>query len=306
MYHYKRGEFLQAFNEPTTPKIYKLWSLLYTADKSLILDRLSRFIKEARTSNNNGVWDRRAYLYVQVMALTNNERATFLSTAEKLDGLVKADKQDGYFLSLGQFLKKLSMSDFPDFTSSVRNSHLIGDSHTLSLSMSWNYDKGAVSFLPAVTTRELSSEIKLPAHYAFENAIRLTIADRLVFSIGEIDQREIYNRIEAYSAQPSVTRERIRLQLIQSMASLRAMVSPFQDAFFLAMPPFFESLVPDHLEDRSTEIKDWIQWYGATFETEAKEQGFVVSGSDKMRNAQQQDLIDHAHFKPGFYENFFD
>lgn len=306
MYFYKKGEFLNAFEAETTPNIYRLWSLMYTADKRLISHKILSFIHEEQKKNNNGLWDRRAYLYIQVLALTSNEYENFLTAVGKFDRLVNADIHDGYFFSLGQYLNKLATAPRPTFKSCKRNTHLIGDSHCLAVSPSWNFDKGLVTFLPAVTTRELSSRLKQPAHYGFENAIRIAQSDRLVFSIGEIDQREIYGRIEAYLLNASATKDRIKLQIRQSIASLHDMVSPFQDAYVLAMPPFFESLVPEKLKHRSDEIREWIEWFGATFAEEAEKQGFGVFGKEKMRSAGQQDLIDHAHFKPGFYENFFD
>jgi hypothetical protein len=305
MYFYKRGEFLEAYKADSTPNLYKLWSLLYTADKRLISSYLRKFIRETQSEKKTLGWDRRAFLYFQVLLLTNNEKSAFVEASSNLTTLIKLnDEHDRYFSSLGVLLHRISKVGNSDFTISDRNTHLIGDSHCLPMSLSWNFDKGGVTFLPGVTTRELSSVLKQPAEYALENAVRSSQADRIVFSIGEIDQREIYYRIESYLADEEKIKERFQLQLHSALSKLSSLRSPYQDAFVVAMPPFFENQVRKADLEKSANISDWINWYGTTFNEVAIDVGLGILGRRQMAAANDSDKIDQSHFHPEFYRSF--
>lgn len=306
MYYYKTGQFVEAFQQTTTPNIYRLWSLLFTADKQLIVKHLADFIREVQRGSAVGVWDRRANLYLQVLYLTNREFEAFIDAANRVTELVNADEHDNYFTSLGVLLQRLSKNTAVSFVTGGRNEHLIGDSHVLPLSCSWNRDKSIVTFLPGVTLRELSSTLKLPAHYAFENAVSLRSSDRLVFSVGEIDQREIYYRIDAIIREEAKMKQRLQNQIRAGLEFVASMRSPFQDICVLALPRYFENVVPKYNQSHKVEIEKWVNWFADVYHESAEAAGLAISGKPALDKAALHDKLDMAHFKPEFYEGFFD
>jgi hypothetical protein len=307
MYYYKNGKFIKAFKESTTHSVYRLFSLLYTADKRLIAKLLSEFIVECQASKGQEPWDRRANLYYQALLLTNNELPSFRVAVAKVTELIRMnDGHDSYFLSLGTLLYKLSKEPETSFTCAGRNSHLIGDSHTLSTSLSWNFDKAGVTFLPGITIRDLSSRQKGPCHYAIKNAIKVYSADTVVFSVGEIDQRQIYYRINYYLNNVKKTRAMLEAQISSALEFISKQQSPFQNISIMALPKFYDNLVEIQNKEKSGDIEEWINWYSLVFSEIAEKNGVPVVGKEKMENAVIENKIDHAHFKPEFYENFFD
>ena len=89
--------------------------------------------------------------------------------------------------------------------------------------------------------------------------------------------------------------------MYSSLSKIRSLVSPYQDAFVIAMLPFFE----DQVRKIDFEIIDdtirWVDWYEKTFNEIPTDCGLDIFGLELMQGATFEDKIDRAHIKPEFF-----
>ncbi len=210
---------------------------------------------------------------------------------------------DDFYVSLFRYLQILTniSEDFGNLDFAA-NSSLIGDSHTISLSKVWNATSSDIYYLPGMTLRGLSFPLKNSYTSALESAIiHSQRKDKVIFSIGEIDSRNIYQYSRKYKDIEGF--ELATKKIINtSLGKIFSYKAPYQKYYIFSLPGFRPSLLPDLPFEEVEKIESLYHIFRSTFLSDAENIGFnVIDHNDMFETKHNENLIDHAHFHPGFF-----
>lgn len=306
--NYESGRLLDSIDSPTSPRQQKFFATLFTCDNRYIFEYVSRYVD---TEEKDG-WMARLLALKSVMLhcigqhSSANQQARIVATALSELG----DGMDTFYQSLVQYLVKISELDLDPNKLAPMGTAIIGDSHTVSISQVINGASEGITYLPGITLRGLSSPFQNSYQKAMLNAAAVhQRKNRVLFSVGEIDQRLSYqigikNLANNYDSYLDRLFETLRKGL-EKIASLKC---PYQEFFVLSLPPFDAALVSKNsLSDEQTQkIVAQIENYGRIYEETAESLGIRVIGRSVMRyGTPHSNLLDHAHFHPSVYESIF-
>lgn len=300
--HYESGELEKVLESKTSPLEQKLFACLFTADKTFI----NRFLLElGRDLANDNASLGRVALFLTATHLTNGNLAAANQQFSQLtNSIFESGNLTSFFASLAGLIQELLRDDIKlEKTILSENGALIGDSHTLSLSYLWAQPTSEVLYLPGLTLRGLSSPQKNSYTQAIENATSVSLRkDHLTFSIGEIDARNLYThfaKILVKKSYKDIMSETIRTSL-NFVYGLRA---PYQEFYIFNLPGFNPALVQKENLKHKAKIKSLYCEFKQVFSQTAVEIGFnLIDHKEMLETEHINNLIDHAHFHPSFYQ----
>ena len=210
---------------------------------------------------------------------------------------------DSFYTSLYKLLSNLLGSDSLQYRiDSFENSALIGDSHTMSLSFVWRGAGSDIKYLPGLTLRGLAFPKMNSYKAGLENAILMSQRqDMVAFSIGEIDSRNIYLYWQKIMDNPSYPNQFFEL-IGQSLESVYAYKAPYQRYCIFSLPGYRPDLIRKEDNVNELKIREMYSLFRKTFLETASSIGFEVIDHENMFASKHvENLIDHAHFHPSFY-----
>jgi len=311
---YQSGQFERCIDDRECDFGKRIFSILYQQDAPFTLNKLTAMKKLPGVPR---IWDERVKVMLAVTYLVNNQIKDVADTFNTIDGKVLTTAKDTwapFYNSTYRFLYLLLTSDelLKVRAPKTAAACVIGDSHTIGLSGAVGFELQRL-YVPAVVVRGLSNPSNNNFKQAITNAVTMAYAaDRVYFSIGEIDSRGFVAKLAQDSGYWETMEPRWRAAIDSTYAFLSSLQNPMQEFGVIVPPPPSENIVTSHADkvaDSAAFISECVSVTEAfrdlCREAAQRHKLSVIEYSasiltDDGLNSKDA-LLDHAHFKPSVY-----
>jgi hypothetical protein len=307
IYYFKKGKFIECAESKNSDRLMRLWSILYLSDVSLSARLLEKFDNELGSDEYGVAWRKRSNLFKATLLLTNRQIDEFIRCIDSVKNIELLGEQDQFFLSLALHLKAIAKEALQtkkaENEEKISRFNLIGDSHVLINALHCGKNRGdRISFLPGITLRNLSSRTASSAQYALENALNISdTSSSIVFSLGEIDQREIYLRIEQYEIKN--VWGGLSQSIYYGLRHIFEKRSCFQKFYIIGLPSFDSNVARLYDVAEVESVEERVNWYRDQFSATAKELGFRVLEPAGKINSADFKISDAFHFRLEYFKD---
>jgi hypothetical protein len=316
---YQSGQFDRCIDDVNTDFGKRIFAVLYQYDPVYIVTKLAHMKKQPGVPRH---WEERLKIMLTVAYLVNNNVKQAAETFNTIDGKVilsKIDQWDALYQSTYRFLYMVLTSDdlLRERPASAPKVAVIGDSHTIGIS--GIAGAGLMRYyVPALVIRGLSNPSVNNFKQAVLNAVTMAYqAERVVFSIGEIDSRGFCSKLAGDGAYWEKMGSRWLSAVDASYEYIASLRNPMQEFGVFVPPPPSQNVVSGVVakSERGAVLTELCVSATDEFRRQCRELAakhglaaydYPSSMITEEGLTSSDSLLDHAHFKLHVYKELID
>ena len=297
---FESGDFKNC-NEKKLPTFLRLFFFWYQCNQGYIVRNLLELDKDVKTSS---AWKNRIRIFLALLMLHREEKGweKLIKTINPNE-LECGDSHYSFFASLYNIILKNSEIIVTE-QKSGRSISLIGDSHTVSMSRVFSKDnRFDIYYLPGIMLKGICSKLNNSYKQALIEAFSISQRkNKIILSIGEIDQRYLYLKEESLLKNEE-KKKKLNKIMANSFNFIESILNPSIETKINLLPPFHSKMLKSESNKNLTE--DSINHFNELFYKHSKKIGLSLPQDETSIFESEINyspfLIDHTHVSPLLY-----